>query len=222
MSPYMRFFDLPKLLSCFALAVVASSANAMTITGMLELNAAQGYAVEDGSGNVVGVDFSDFGVVANPNPLVGDLDAVASDGSPFVPAFTATGGFSALSFVVPGANADFYDFTQAGSLETNNTLFAWDDFILAIDGPIGISFPTPAGSLIPVDYNGAGILTSAGGLFDATFATWTVTVDGAGGSQLQVIASGVGVPGGEVPLPAAAWLFGSALAGLALRRRAAK
>ena len=222
MSPKTRFFDLPKIFSCLFFTVVAGTAHAATITGVLELNAAQGYAVEDGSSNIVGVDFSDFGVLANPNPLVGDLDAVASDGSPFIPAFTATGGFSALAFVVPGANADFYDFTDAGSLEPNNVLFAWDDFILAIDGPIGISFPTPAGSLIPVDFNGSGILTSAGGLFDATYATWTVTLDGAGGSQFQVIASGVPVPGGEVPVPAAAWLFGSALAGLALRRRASK
>ncbi len=219
MSPNTRFFDLPKILSSLVFAVFAVSANAATITGELIVTAGQGYAVEDGSGNVIGVDFTTFGFPANPNPLFADLDAAGADGSPFLPSFVASGGFISLFNQVPGSNADFYDFTQAGSLEANNTLFSWNDFELAIDGPIGISFPTPAGGLVPVDYNGQGILTSAGGLFDATYATYTVALDGAGGASLHIIASGVGVPGGEVPVPAAAWLFGSALAGLALRRR---
>lgn len=69
-----------------------------------------------------------------------------------------------------------------------------------------------------LELDGVGLLADKNGVLDDTYATWGFS-GGVINWSLSTIATGFGPRPSEVPLPAAAWLFGTALMGMVGTRR---
>ena len=192
---------------------IANAASAAPIVGTLTIFA-NGTAAVDGSGDYIGIDYGGDGFVIFPDGVL-DTDLEAGN------LIFSTSGSGALGSVsLPSSLATFRDFNTSGVFDGSGTMVEFNGYTLEFTSLVAV-VPTAGSVLDSVDFGGYGTLTSTDPGLDATAVSWHVNanngligfnIDTSGSLPSQIMAA-------AVPVPAAAWLFGSALLGLGAFRR---
>lgn len=188
------------LLACTVM-FSSQSAKAAMVNGTIEFQVLFMNVLDTG-GTIIGVDFGDVPTFDVPDGLEPLPDGDISRGG-----VVASSGDFATAGIGPGSLislTDFYfdlstpgPYAQAGNF----------DFFMTAIAP-----STGTGSTVG-DFTGSGFLVDTSGGFDNTQVDWSFN------ANTNIIAL-VGLNAAPIPLPAAFWLFGAALASLAgLRAR---
>ena len=163
-----------------------------------------------------------FSVSANAAPVTWTLDATFTTGQTFTGTFDYdenTNNYSSINLSISGAefalSHDYgvydrtpYPVNSIGLIWENPTNVIWDRNISSGCSNEGVE------CFVIDDLQFASALSSAGGLINVTgYRQWIEGIH-----NDQVMLSGT-VSASAVPVPAAVWLFGSALAGLGWMRR---
>lgn len=147
--------------------------------------------------------FGDLDVTLNIDPDVADLTNVTDITLATVKGAGGTGDTSNVSFGLGGAGGGSESLTGPLSGNTFFSIAGWD-FTLT-----SLSVTDQTADLLTLE--GAGVLS--GNNYDATNITWTFSTSSMTSYSMDIA---------TIPVPAAAWLFGSGLLGLvAVARRKA-
>ena len=193
-----------QLLGCVIAFSFSSYSLAATVSGELTVAANFIEILPAPDVNATGIDFGDAVIAAD-----GILDTDASTGASFS-VILGTGDLTTSSAGPESLNARFYDFDLSGVVNASGLLFTYEDYIVEDLGTGITTIDTSgAGSLTALDFNGSGILKSLSGSFDDTLIIWKFGATGINGGQITITADG-----SPVPVPAAVWLFASALVGM--------
>lgn len=184
--------------------LAATAAQAATVVGSVTLAASFGFVVETGSD--AGIDFVDFGL-GNPSPSF-DTDVSTAR-------IQAVSGDFATIGIVPGSFVDVKDF-RFDLAGVDNPIVIGSIFEFSITSVVPPSIFSGSGLPGAGDFSGSGVLHDTSGTYDDTL--YDFTFNNINGAIALVTNTATGNP---VPVPGAVWLFGSALLGLAARKRLA-
>ena len=188
------------LLSLF----VSTGAQAATVTGSVTLAASFGFVFESGVG--AGVDFVDFGSAA-PSPAAFDTDLSPAQ-------LTGVTGDFVTAGITAGSLVSIKDF-RFDLVGVSNPIVIGSVFEFSITS---VTPPTTFTGVGAGDFSGSGILHDTSGTYDDTLFDFTYNNVN---DQIALITNTATGNPSPVPVPGAAWLFGSACIALFGRRRMA-